>query len=143
MTFDPEEYGPEAVHWPEMTQTLVDFGLSRQTAARLVGQPHVTQEMVERWVVYCRLRGRGSKHGSTAFLITRLLRNDIPPPSWGALRRLEKRVGARQLGNNSSSQTNSNPTASPVQPVAGEEAPNLHNSSFIIPNSKGGQDGGV
>lgn len=94
MMFDPEEYGPEAVHWPEMAQMLIDFGLSRQTAVRLVGQPHVTQEMVERWVAYCRLRGRNSHHGSNAFLITRLLRNDIPPPSWGALRRLGKSLQA-------------------------------------------------
>lgn len=92
--FDPAEWGPEAAHWPEMVAALVDFGLSRQTALRLAGMIHVTQDMVNRWVAYCKLRGRQSQHGSNAFLIIRLNRNDIPPPSWGALRRLEKKLQA-------------------------------------------------
>ena len=93
MTFDPEIWGPEAEHWPAMVETLVDFGLSRQTAARLVGMTHVTQDMVNRWVAYCRLRGRHSAHGTNAFLIIRLGRNDMPPPSWGAIHRLQTKYG--------------------------------------------------
>lgn len=93
MTFDPDDnWGPEAVHWPEMVETLVSFGLSHDTASRLVGMTHVTKEMVDRWVAYCTLRGRRSRHGRNAFLITRLIRNDVAPPSWGAIKRLEKKL---------------------------------------------------
>jgi hypothetical protein len=88
----------EAAAWPEMIAKLVAFGLSRSTAARLVGQPHVTPDMVDRWLHYCRLRGRKSRHGSNTFLITRLIRNDISAPSWGALQRLEQRLSATQKG---------------------------------------------
>lgn len=88
----------EAAAWPEMIARLVAFGLSHSTAARLVGQPHVTPEMVDRWLHYCRLRGRDSRHGGNAFLITRLIRNDVAAPSWGALRRLEQRLSANQKG---------------------------------------------
>ncbi len=88
----------EAAAWPEMIAKLVDFGLSHSTAARLVGQPHVTPDRVDRWLHYCRLRGRDSRHGDNAFLITRLIRDDIPAPSWGALRRLEQRLSATQKG---------------------------------------------
>ena len=101
MTFDPDdEWGPEAVHWPEMVEALVAFGLSRDTASRLVGMTHVTKEMVDRWVAYCTLRGRRSYHGSNAFLITRLMRNDVAPPSWGAIRRLQRkwRVASGESG---------------------------------------------
>ena len=92
MTHTLPDWEDETALWPEMIATLIDFGLSRSTAQRLVGQPHVKQDMVNRWVHYCQLRGRDSHHGSNAFLITRLLRNDIPSPSWGALRRLKARL---------------------------------------------------
>ena len=90
MSLTTEENNDEAV-WADMITALVDFGLSRSTAARLAGLPHVTPGVVARWLAYCRLRGRDSRHGTNAFLITRLTRNDIPAPSWGALRRLEAR----------------------------------------------------
>ena len=83
-----------AIEW--MVQALVAFGLAKTTACRLVGLPHVTPDMVARWVRYCQLRGPGSPHNTNAFLITRLNRNDVPPPSWGALRRLERRLKARR-----------------------------------------------
>jgi len=82
------------IEW--MVQSLVAFGLARTTAQRLVGLPHVTPDMVARWVRYCQLRGPGSPHNTNGFLITRLNRNDFPPPSWGALRRLEQRLKARR-----------------------------------------------
>ena len=92
MTSDPDPWEAEAVHWPEMIAALVQFGLSHDTASRLVGMTHVTKAMVNRWVAYCTVRGRRSYHGSNAFLITRLIRNDIPPPSWGAIKRLERKL---------------------------------------------------
>jgi hypothetical protein len=91
MTPEPETTTDEATTWPEMIARLVEFGLPRSTAARLVGLPHVTSDVVDRWLCYCRLRGRNSRHGTNAFLITRLTRDDIPAPSWGALRRLKAR----------------------------------------------------
>ena len=99
MISKPESNDDEvAATWPEMIASLVAFGLPRSTAARLVGLPHVTPDVVDRWLHYCRLRGRSSHHGSNAFLITRLMRNDIPAPSWGALRRLEQRLGQKCQG---------------------------------------------
>lgn len=71
-------------------ESLVTFGLGKTTAQRLVGLPHVTPDMVTRWLVYCRLRGPSSPHNANAFLIIRLRRNDISAPSWGALRRLKE-----------------------------------------------------
>ncbi|MCI0576519.1 MAG: hypothetical protein L0332_00115 [Chloroflexi bacterium] len=92
MTHDSYDWGPEEPYWPEMVAALVEFGLARSTAMRLVGLPHVTKEMVDRWLAYCKLRGPASRHGGNAFLITRLSHNDIPAPSWGALRRLAQRL---------------------------------------------------
>jgi len=88
----------EAAAWPEMIAKLVGFGLSHQTAARLVGQPGISPDIVDRWLHYCRLRGRDSRHGGNSFLITRLIRDDLPAPSWGALQRLEQRLSATQKG---------------------------------------------
>ncbi len=87
----PTEDEEAAIEW--MVQSLIAFGLARSTAQRLVGLPHITPDMVARWLTYCRLRGSGSSHSTNAFLITRLYRNDIPAPSWGALRRLAARLG--------------------------------------------------
>jgi hypothetical protein len=78
-----------------MERRLIAFGLARTTAQRLLGLPHVTLEMVARWLHYCELRGPDSPHYANGFLITRLLRNNFPPPSWGALRRLEQRLKER------------------------------------------------
>ena len=83
-----------AIEW--MVETMVAFGVARTTAARLAGLSHVTPDMIARWVRYCRLRGPDSPHNTNVFLITRLNRNDFPPPSWGALRRLEQRLKARR-----------------------------------------------
>ena len=80
-----------AIEW--MVQSLIAFGLAKSTAQRLVALPQVTQDMVARWLAYCRLRGPGSPHNTNAFLIIRLNRNDVPAPSWGALRRLAARLG--------------------------------------------------
>jgi hypothetical protein len=77
-----------------IVQALVTFGLARSTAWRLAGLPHVTPDRAARWLRYCQLRGPGSPHNTNAFLITRLQRNDFPPPSWGALQRLEQRLKA-------------------------------------------------
>lgn len=96
MTCTPAQPESNEAAWPQMTAALVEFGPSRSTSMRLVGLPHVTKEMVDRWVAYCRWRGRASKHGSNAFLITRLLRNNIPAPSRGALRRLEKKLASEK-----------------------------------------------
>lgn len=96
MSPDPLPLSEEDDPLYQAALTLVRFGLSRQTALRLVGLEHITPDVVNRWVAYCRLRGRDSPHGSNPFLITRLLRNDIPAPSWGALRRLEKKVSSKQ-----------------------------------------------
>jgi len=71
-------------------QLLIAFGLAKTTAQRLVGLPHVSPDMAARWLAYCHLRGPGSPHNTNAFLIIRLRRNDIPAPSWGALRRLKE-----------------------------------------------------
>lgn len=74
----------------QTVQSLVAFGLAGTTAQRLVGLPHVTPEAVRRWLAYCNIRGPDSPHNSNGFLIIRLRRNDIPPPSRGALRRLRE-----------------------------------------------------
>jgi len=86
------EFDDDEVAGESMVQKLVAFGLARSTAQRLVGLPHVTPDMVTRWLRYCNLRGPDSLHNTNAFLIIRLNRNDFPPPSWGALRRLERRL---------------------------------------------------
>jgi hypothetical protein len=87
----PAEDEEATIEW--MVQSLIAFGLAKSTAQRLVGLSHVTPDMVARWLAYCRLRGSNSPHNTNAFLITRLYRNDLPAPSWGALRRLAARLG--------------------------------------------------
>jgi len=87
MTF--EDLTPEE----EAAEALIEFGLARTTARRLVGLPHVTPDVVARWLAHCRLRGPDSFRNPNVFLLTRLNRNDFPAPSWGALRRLAARLG--------------------------------------------------
>ena len=77
----------------EAAEALIAFGLARTTARRLVGLPHVTPDVVARWLAYCRLRGPESFRNANVFLLTRLNRNDRPAPSWGALCRLAARLG--------------------------------------------------
>jgi hypothetical protein len=77
----------------EAAEALIAFGLARTTAQRLVGLPHVTPDVVARWLAYCRLRGPDSFHNVNVFLITRLNRGDRPALSWDALRRLAARLG--------------------------------------------------
>ena len=76
----------------QMVQSLIDFGLARTTAQRLVGLPHVTPDVVARWLRYCQLRGPDSFRNPNVFLLTRLNRNDYPAPSWSALRLLERQM---------------------------------------------------
>jgi len=76
----------------QMVQSLIDFGLARTTARRLAGLPHVTPDVVARWLRYCQLRGPDNFRNPIVFLLTRLNRNDFPPPSWSALQRLERQV---------------------------------------------------
>ena len=75
-----------------MVQSLIDFGLAKTTARRLAGLPHVTPDVVARWLRYCQLRGPDSFRNPIVFLLTRLNRNDFPPPSWSALQRLEQQL---------------------------------------------------
>ena len=77
----------------EAAESLIEFGIARTTARRLVGLPHVTPDVVARWLTYCHLRGADSFRNPNVFLLTRLNRNDRPAPSWGALRRLAARLG--------------------------------------------------
>jgi hypothetical protein len=87
----PAEDEEADIEW--VVQSLIAFGLAKSTAQRLIGLSHVTPDMVARWLTYCRLRGSNSPHNTNAFLITRLYQNDVPAPSWGALRRLAARLG--------------------------------------------------
>ena len=75
-----------------MVHSLIDFGLARTTARRLAGLPHVTPDMVARWLRYCQLRGPDNFRNPNVFLLTRLNRNDYPAPSWSALQWLEQRL---------------------------------------------------
>jgi hypothetical protein len=83
-------------------RSLIDFGLAKTTARRLAGLPHVTPDVVARWLRYCQLRGPDSFRNPNVFLLTRLNRNDYPAPSWSALQRLEQRL--RQEGQNAAQQ---------------------------------------
>jgi len=85
----PEDLTPEE----KAAEALIAFGLARTTARRRLGLPHVTPDVVARWLAYCRLRGPDRFRSPNVFLITRLNRNDRPAPSWGALRRLAARLG--------------------------------------------------
>ena len=76
----------------QMVQSLIDFGLAKTTARRLAGLPHVTPDVVTRWLRYCQLRGPDSFRNPNVFLLTRLNRNDYPAPSWSALQWLEQRL---------------------------------------------------
>jgi hypothetical protein len=76
----------------QMMQSLIDFGLAKTTARRLAGLPHVTPDVVARWLRYCQLRGPDSFRNPNVFLLTRLNRNDYPAPSWSALQWLEQRL---------------------------------------------------
>jgi hypothetical protein len=76
----------------QMVHSLIDFGLARTTAQRLAGLPHVTPDAVARWLRYCQLRGPEGFRNPVVFLLTRLNRNDFPPPSWSALRLLEQQM---------------------------------------------------
>ena len=75
-----------------MVQSLIDFDLAKTTARRLAGLPHVTPDVVARWLRYCQLRGPDSFRNPNVFLLTRLNRNDFPAPSWSALQRLEQQL---------------------------------------------------
>jgi len=66
--------------------------LAKTTARRLAGLPHVTPDVVARWLRYCQLRGPDSFRNPNVFLITRLNRNEYPAPPWSALQRLEQRL---------------------------------------------------
>ncbi|HFE67661.1 MAG TPA: hypothetical protein ENJ93_10410 [Chloroflexi bacterium] len=101
MAYDPGLDDPETDKtWREMMRTIMSFGLPRSTAARLTGLQHVNKDMVDRWAAYCRLRGPQSRHGSKTFFHIRLARNDVPPPSWGAIRRLEKKLQEKKEAQN-------------------------------------------
>ena len=76
----------------QMVQSLIGFGLARTTARRLAGLPHVTPDVVARWLRYCQLRGPDSFRNPVVFLLTRLNRNDYPAPSWSALQWLEQQL---------------------------------------------------
>jgi hypothetical protein len=76
----------------QMVQSLVDFGLAKTTARRLAGLPHVTPDVVARWLRYCQLRGPDSFRNPNVFILTRLNRDDYPAPSWSALQWLEQRL---------------------------------------------------
>jgi hypothetical protein len=76
----------------QMVQSLIDFGLARTTARRLAGLPHVTPDVVARWLRYCQLRGPDSFRNPVVFLLSRLNRNDYLAPSWSALQRLEQQL---------------------------------------------------
>jgi hypothetical protein len=75
---------------------LVSFDLAETTARRLAGLPHVTPDVVGRWLHYCQLRGPDSFRNPIVFLLTRLNRNDFPAPSWSALQRLAQQLKQKE-----------------------------------------------
>lgn len=82
---DIEAEHPSYEQMMELVEALIAFGLARSTAQRLVGHAS-SLDVVARWLAHCRLY-----KNDNAFLIIRLWRNDIPPPSWEAIWRMAEK----------------------------------------------------